>query len=303
MAAIQGLIETRNALSAKWVALPGNIRGVIWIMLSAFWLTGMAVSIKIAGETLSAWQIVLLRALIALVFVSPALARQGFGKLRTNRLRVHILRSVFGFGGIVSLVFAVTHLELALATTLGFTRTLFVIVLALMFLGERLNAKRAIATIVGFCGVVICTQPGSGGEVSLWVLVGLSAAVFAAAVSTTIKNLTRTESPITILVWSYFIMGSFAAVPAILTWKTPDLREVVIILVMAVFSTLGQTCTVLGLRAGEATAVAPFDYSRLLYATAAGFFIFTEVPTLATFIGAAIIVASTLYIAMQNAKT
>jgi drug/metabolite transporter (DMT)-like permease len=98
-------------------------------------------------------------------------------------------------------------------------------------------------------------------------------------------------------------MGSFAAVPAILTWKTPDLREVVIILVMAVFSTLGQTCTVLGLRAGEATAVAPFDYSRLLYATAAGFFIFTEVPTLATFIGAAIIVASTLYIAMQNAKT
>jgi drug/metabolite transporter (DMT)-like permease len=272
-------------------------------MLSAFWLTGMAVSIKIAGETLSAWQIVLLRALIALVFVSPALARQGFGKLRTNRLRVHILRSVFGFGGIVSLVFAVTHLELALATTLGFTRTLFVIVLALMFLGERLNAKRAIATIVGFCGVVICTQPGSGGEVSLWVLVGLSAAVFAAAVSTTIKNLTRTESPITILVWSYFIMGSFAAVPAILTWKTPDLREVVIILVMAVFSTLGQTCTVLGLRAGEATAVAPFDYSRLLYATAAGFFIFTEVPTLATFIGAAIIVASTLYIAMQNAKT
>jgi drug/metabolite transporter (DMT)-like permease len=303
VAAIQGLIETRNALSAKWVALPGNIRGVIWIMLSAFWLTGMAVSIKIAGETLSAWQIVLLRALIALVFVSPALARQGFGKLRTNRLRVHILRSVFGFGGIVSLVFAVTHLELALATTLGFTRTLFVIVLALMFLGERLNAKRAIATIVGFCGVVICTQPGSGGEVSLWVLVGLSAAVFAAAVSTTIKNLTRTESPITILVWSYFIMGSFAAVPAILTWKTPDLREVVIILVMAVFSTLGQTCTVLGLRAGEATAVAPFDYSRLLYATAAGFFIFTEVPTLATFIGAAIIVASTLYIAMQNAKT
>ena len=299
---IHHLIQTKNALTLRWVALPGNIRGAVWILLAAFWLTGMAVSIKIAGKTLSPWQIVMLRALIALVFVSPAVARQGIGRLRTNRLRVHILRSIFGFGGIVSLVFAVTHLNLALATTMGFTRTLFVIVLAMIFLGERLNLKRAIATIVGFCGVVICMQPGSGGQTSLWVLVGLSAAVFAAAVSTTIKDLTRTEAPITILVWSYFIMGSFAAIPAILTWKTPNLQEVVIILVMAVFSTLGQTCTVLGLRAGEATAVAPFDYSRLLYATAAGFFLFSEIPTLATLIGATIIVASTLYIALQSAK-
>jgi drug/metabolite transporter (DMT)-like permease len=281
--------------------MPGNIRGAIWILLAALWLTGMAVAIKIAGKTLSPWQIVLLRAMIALVLVSPAIARQGLGSLRTNRPGIHVMRSVFGFGGIVSLVFAVTHLNLALATTLGFTRTLFVIVLALIFLGERLNVKRTIATLVGFGGVVLCMQPGDGGTTSIWVLVGVSAAVFAAAVSTTVKNLTRTEAPLTILVWSYCVMGSFAAVPAILTWKQPNLYEVGVILVMSVFSTLGQTCMVLGLRAGDATAVAPFDYSRLLYATAAGFFIFSEVPTVATMIGAAVIVASTLYIAMQGA--
>jgi drug/metabolite transporter (DMT)-like permease len=289
-------------LQARWQALPGNIRGAIWIMLAALWLTGMATAIKLAGKTLSPWQIVLLRAIIALVLVSPAIVRQGGGVLRTNRARIHIMRSVFGFGGIITLTFALTHLNLALATTLGFTRSLFIIVLALIFLGERLNVKRGLATLVGFGGVIICMQPGSAGAFNVWILVGLAAALFAAAVSTTVKNLTRTESPLTILVWSYCVMGSFAAIPAILTWKQPNLHEIGVILVMAVFSTLGQTCMVLGLRAGDATAVAPFDYSRLLYATAAGFLIFSEVPKLATMIGAAIIVASTLYIALQSAK-
>jgi drug/metabolite transporter (DMT)-like permease len=289
-------------LQARWKAIPGNIRGAIWIMSAAFWLTCMAVAIKLAGKTLSPWQIVLVRAWIALILVSPAIARQGLGSLRTNRARIHILRSVFGFCGIITFVFALTHLNLALATTLGFTRTLFVIILALVFLGEPLNLKRALATLVGFCGVVICTQPGGSGEFNEWILVGLAAAVFAAAVSTTIKNLTRTEAPLTILVWSYCIMGTFAAIPAFLTWKTPNLYELAVICLMSCFSALGQTCTVLGLRAGEATAVTPFDYSRLLYATAAGFFIFSEIPTLTTLLGASIIIASTFYIATQTGK-
>lgn len=300
--ALVALGRKSATLQARWRSMPGNIRGAIWILLAALWLTGMAVSIKVASQTLSPWQIVLLRAAIAMVLVSPALARQGLGSLRTSRPAIHVMRSMFGFCGIISLVFAVTHLDLALATTLGFTRTLFVILLAVIFLGERLNLKRTIATLVGFGGVVFCMQPGDGAITSIWVLVGVAAAIFAAAVSTTVKNLTRTEAPLTILVWSYVVMGSFAAIPAYLTWKQPNLYEVGIILVMSVFSTLGQTCFVLGLRAGDATAVAPFDYSRLLYATAAGFFIFSEVPTLATVIGASIIVASTLYIAVQGSS-
>jgi drug/metabolite transporter (DMT)-like permease len=289
-------------LHARWLALPGNIRGAIWIMLAAFWLTCMAVAIKLAGKTLSPWQIVLVRAWIALILVSPAIYRQGLGSLRTSRPLIHVMRSVFGFCGIITFVFAITHLNLALATTLGFTRTLFVIILAILFLGERLNLKRALATLAGFCGVVICTQPGSDGAFDEWMLVGLATAVFAAAVSTSVKNLTRTEAPLTILVWSYVIMGTFAAIPAFLTWKTPNLYELAVICLMSCFSALGQTCSVLGLRAGDATAVTPFDYSRLIYATAAGFFIFSEVPKTATLLGALIIVGATLYIALQSRK-
>jgi drug/metabolite transporter (DMT)-like permease len=174
--------------------------------------------------------------------------------------------------------------------------------LALLFLGEKLNVRRALATVVGFAGVVITMRPGGEDGFDPWILVALGSALFAAGVSTTIKNLTRTEAPITILVWAYSLMTLLAAGPALYYWRTPTLPELGIVAVIGVFTTLGQSCMVLGLRAGDATAVAPFDYTRLLYATAIGFFAFGEVPTLATFAGSAVIVGSTLYIALQGAK-
>lgn len=289
-------------LQARWQLIPGNVRGAVWIMVAAVWLTAMAVSIKVLGKTMSPWQIVMLRSLFALAIIMPALARQGFDKVRTRRPKLHLLRAVVGFCGFTSMVFAVTNLNLALFTTLGFTRILFVILLALMFLGEKLNVKRAAATLAGFLGVVITMQPGAGEGFDPWILVALGSALFAAGVSTTIKHLTRTEAPITIMVWAYVLMTLLAAGPALYEWRTPTLAELGIVAVIGVFTTLGQSCMVLGLRAGDATAVAPFDYTRLLYATAIGFFAFGEVPTLATFLGSAVIVASTLYIALQGAK-
>ncbi|MCA8928529.1 MAG: DMT family transporter [Alphaproteobacteria bacterium] len=290
-------------LQQRWLAIPGNVRGAIWIMMAAVWLTAMAVTIKVLGKTMSPWQIVLLRSVFALVIIMPALARQGgFGRLRTKRPHVHLLRAVVGFCGFTSMVFAVTHLDLALFTTLGFTRILFIILLALLFLGETLNIRRAAATVVGFLGVVITMQPGANGGIDHWVLVALGSALFAAGVSTTIKTLTRTEAPITILVWAYGLMALLAAGPALYDWRMPDPHEFLLVAMIGVFTTLGQSCTVMGLRAGDATAVAPFDYTRLLYAAAIGFVVFGEVPTLTTLLGGAVIVGSTLYIAVQGAK-
>lgn len=303
MATIQPLAAQRNAVAIWWRTLPGNVRGACWIIVAAVWLTAMAVTIKVLGKTMSPWEIVFLRSVFALVLIMPALARQGFHKARTRRPGMHLVRALVGFCGFTSMVFAVTHLDLALFTTLGFTRILFVILLAILFLGERLNLKRAIATLVGFLGVMITTQPGGQGDFDPWVLVALGSALFAAGVSISIKNLTRTEAPITILVWAYGLMALFAAGPALYTWRMPTLHEFGLVAMIGVFTTLGQTCTVMGLRAGDASAVVPFDYTRLLYATAIGLFAFGEVPSIATFIGGAVIIGSTLYIAVQGSKT
>lgn len=286
---------------AGWAKLPGNLRGALWILLGSLGFSAMAVCIKLVGQTMQVWEMVALRSAIALAVLSPALWRAGPGVLRSAYPGAHLLRSALGLGGIVSFFFAVTHLELALATTLGFTRTLFVIVLALLFLGERIRWRRTLATLVGFAGVLVCVQPGAS-SFEPWTLAGLSAALFSAGVAVSVKRLTRTDSPLTIMVWTYLLMGFMAAVPAAFVWHTPSWEELALVAASAVFSTWGQSCMVYGLRAGEATVVTPFEYTRLLYAALFGFLLFGELPASSTWLGGTIIVVATVYIGLRETR-
>ncbi|MGK0169367.1 MAG: drug/metabolite transporter (DMT)-like permease [Gammaproteobacteria bacterium] len=290
-----------NRLLQRWTHLPGNVRGALWMLLGGVGFTGMSVCIKLAGQTLPIFEIVVLRAVFSLIVISPAIIHARPGFFRTDRTGAHILRSCFGFVGFSTMVLAITHLDLALATTLSFTRTLFMIVLAVLFLGEIVRWRRTAATAVGFIGVVICMHP-SAETFNTWTLVEITAALFSAGVTTMIKRLTTTEPPLRILVWAYVLMGAMAIPPAIPSWQAPTFEEYVYVAAMGMFSAWGQSCMVNGLRAGEATAVAPFEYSRLVFASLAGFVLFMEIPTQWTWWGASIIIASTLYIALREAK-
>jgi drug/metabolite transporter (DMT)-like permease len=285
----------------KWKTLPGNFRGAIWALVAALMFSGMQVSIKQAGQNLPVWEILVLRSLIALCFILPAIQRQGFHTLRTSRPKTHLLRALLGFGGISTLILALKHLELGVVATLGFTNTLFVVLFAAIFLGEKIVRDRTIATAAGFIGVVICMRPGPEGF-NEWTLVMLLSALFAAGVSTSVKSLTRTERPTSILFYSYVTIMLLALGPALYTWQPLTWVDAAVVGLMACFATAGQTCMVMSLRAGEAVAVAPFGYTRILYAMLLGFFIFGELPAWTTLLGAAVIVASTLYIAIRERR-
>ncbi|MBT6278245.1 MAG: DMT family transporter [Chromatiales bacterium] len=290
----------RARLIAYWSTLPGNLRGALWMLLAGIGFTGMTVCIKLAGQTMPVFEIIILRAFFAMLVIAPAIVRSPAGFLRTSRPGAHVLRSVFGICGVTTMMLALTHLDLALATTLGFTRTLFMIILAVLFLGEVVRWRRTAATLVGFIGVIICIQPGAT-EFDPWTLVGVVAALFAGGVTTMIKRLTSTEPPLRIMVWSYSLIALMALGPAILEWQQPTLNELGYIAAMGVFSAWGQSCMVNSLRVGEATAVAPFEYSRLVFAAAIGFIVFQEIPSGWTWVGTAFIVGSTLYIAVREA--
>ena len=271
------------------------------MLLAGVGFTGMTVSIKLAGQTMPVLELVVLRSVFAMLVISPAIWAAPRGYFASSRPGAHVLRSIFGICGVVTMMLAITHLDLALATTLGFTRTLFMIILAVLFLGEIVRWRRTAATLVGFCGVIICVQPGAGAF-DPWTVVGVVAALFSAGVTTMIKRLTATEPPLRILVWSYIVMSMMAIGPALYVWKTPTLVELGYVGAMGVFSAWGQTCMVNALRAGEVTAVAPFEYSRLIFAALIGYFVFVEIPSDSTWIGTALIVGSTLYIALREAK-
>ena len=260
-----------------WRRLSGNTRGALWMLAASLAFSGMAVFVKILGRTMSVWELAVLRSGFAIIVLSPALIRLGPSILATQRPGAHFVRSALGLGAMVTFFYAVTHLDLALVSALGFTRLLFVILLALLFLGEVIRWRRSLATIAGFVGVLVCLQPGTTAF-DPWTLCALVFAAFTAGVTTMVKRLTFTETPLTILFWTYLVMAGLALAPAIYSWRTPTWEELGLIALMAVGSAAGQSCVVHGLRAGEVTAVTPYEYSRLLFAAVLGYLFFAEVP-------------------------
>ncbi|MEC9346318.1 MAG: DMT family transporter [Pseudomonadota bacterium] len=287
-------------LLARFQALPGNVRGAIWLLLSGVCFSAMGVLIKTASADMHAFEIAFFRAFLGFVVILPFALRHGFRPLKTRRPMLHLVRGLLGGVVMTASFYSVAHMPLADATAISFSKPLFLIPLAVIFLGEVVRLRRTIATLVGFIGVVIMLRPG--GDVDPVALIALMAAALVAVLTVMIKILSRTDNPATMIFWSSLILSLCTLGPAILHWQTPTLDQLVLLSALAICGTIGQSFMIRGYNEGETMAVTPFDYCRLLYAGIAGYIFFSEVPDVWTITGAAIIVASTLYIAYREAK-
>ena len=290
----------RATAQARWLVLTGNARGAIWIVLASVLFSIMAAMIKIVGARLHSLEIGFFRCAFGLLVILPFMVRAGPAVFRTEQPFMHLWRGLLGTTAMFCGFYALTHLPLADATAISFANSLFMIVLAVLFLGETVRWRRWSATAVGFLGVLIMVGPGGHG-LDLPMAAALFGTLCVATVSVVIKKLSATEAPLSILFSFGIVSTLLSAVPAILVWQTPTLRELLALLLIGAIGTAGQSCGIRGFRAGEATAVAPFDYFRLLFAGLFGYLLFGDVPTPQTLMGAGLIVASTLYIARREA--
>jgi drug/metabolite transporter (DMT)-like permease len=149
--------------------------------------------------------------------------------------------------------------------------------------------------------VLIILRPGIG-LLRPDALVALTAAVFIAAAMLSIKSLSRTENPNAMVFIMGLLMTPASAVPAALVWTTPDGCTFGWLLLMGLAATFGQICLTRAFASAEASAVLPFDFSRLIFVSALGYLMFGETPDAATLAGAAVIVAATAYIARREAQ-
>ena len=291
---------TLIGIRAGFTALPGNLRGALWILLTAFVMTLQSAIVKDLGEHLHTLVIVFFRCFFALVILLPVFLRRGPAMVRTRRPWMHVARSVVGIASMSCMFFALAYLPLADVTALVFTMPLFMIVFAVLLLGESVRWRRWTATAVGFCGVLVVLQPGAGFE---WAsLVALTSACLSALVGVLVKKLSVTDSASTMVFYFAALGLVFSAIPAAFVWQMPSDIDLALLFVIALLGTMGQLFAVYAWEAGEATAVAPFDYTRLIFAAIMGYVLFAEIPELATVGGAVLIVASTLYIARREAR-
>ncbi|WP_413204714.1 DMT family transporter [Rhodospirillum sp. A1_3_36] len=285
----------------SWADLPPNVRGAVWMLVSALAFTIMGVFIKITGQNLHAFQIAFFRCLFGLLALTPFIARMGPEILRPSRPGLHLIRLFIGTTAMFSLFYAVTHLPFAMVIAISFARPLFMLVLAAVILGEHVGWRRGLATGVGFCGVLIVLRPDPAHMEWVALAPAFSALLIACAM-TIVAILSRKDKPLTILTW--FAVGSSLLTlgPAIYVWQWPDPWLFAALLLVGGFGSLGQFMAVKAFGSAEASAVGPFEFSQILFAGITGFLIFDEVPDIWTFVGSVVIVGSALYILWRETR-
>ncbi len=299
---MSGLHGRLSQLREAWLDQPANSRGALWMIVAALGFTINGALVKLLGEGgIGAFQTALARAVIATSLLLPLLARTGLGILATRHPMVHLMRAVAGSGAMMCGFYALTKLPLAEVTALSFTTPLFIIVLAVLLLGEPVRWRRWSATLVGFLGVLIMLRPGvQAFDPAAIAALGMALGIAVAVVL--VKRLPAGESHLTMLFYFGIASIAMALGPALATWRAPSPAQSLMLVAVGVLGVASQALIIRAFRSGEATFVAPFDYIKLLLAGLIGYALFGEVPDGWTWVGAAVIVGATIYIARREAQ-
>ena len=295
------LKNTVAPVQARWNALEPVARGALLVSAGAMTLVAMAAVVKVLGARLPSMEIWFFRSLIGFFLVVPIFLRNPMEPLRTRRFGMHLLRGSTGAVGNACFFWTITHLLLADAMALQFARPLFMIPLALIFLGEIAGLRRSIVALVGFLGILIYARPFTDGF-EPGAFIGATGALFGGLVVICIKRLQTTESTRVIMFYYAFWNTVFALVPAIWLWVTPTLPELALLGIVGILGILGQTMITHGLSQGDATVLVPLDYSRIIYSAALGYLLFGELPGLWSLAGMAVILSASLYLVLTERR-
>ena len=272
------------------------------MLASSITFTVMTMLIKFLGEDYSPSLQTFYRQLAGLIVLLPVILPNPREVFRTTRMGILLFRSGAGTIGMILAFYAYQKLPLADANALSFTRTLWVVPLAAFALKEYVGPRRVAATIVGFLGALLMLQPQTQGSAGWPAAAALASSFLFAFTVTGMKFLTRDHSTLTLMAWSAVLGFVLAIPPAMFSWRWPSLRDLVLLCAMGVLGTITQACYINGMSEGDAAAMAPIDYTRLVFAVILGYALFNDIPNTRTMLGAGIVMASTIYITLRESR-
>jgi drug/metabolite transporter (DMT)-like permease len=290
-----------SALVVRWQAVPPNLRGILWSGLAGLLFALLNVFTLIPAQHLNPFVMAFLRYLFGTLFLVPIVLRLGVRRtMRTHRLPLHLFRGCIHAGGMFLWFIGLPLTTLASITALGFTGPIFVTIGAALFLGEDVRLRRWIAVAVGFAGAMIIIRPGIG-DLGLGAIVILISTPIFSASNLISKALARTESAPTIVVWQNLTISLAAFPVALWFWQTPQWTDLLWFVAAGLCGTLGHMCQQNGYQLADITLLQPIGFLSLLWNALLGYFLFFQQPDIWTFVGAAVIFASALYISHREA--
>lgn len=258
-------------------------------------------SVRVLSENLSTFEIVFWRMALSMGILLPWYAWKGMHLLKTKRPGMHAMRAIVNFTGMILWFYAISVVPLGKAVAIHFTLPLFLLVLAVIFLGERVGARRITATLVGFGGVIIVLRPDTA-EIGLPELMILGSAALYAGTVVFLKIMVKTETPLALTFYTNGFIFLFSIPLAIWTWTGPSVDDILPILVIGVMGTFAPFLYTTALRLADASVIGPTDFLRLPLTAGFAFALFGEVPQIWVWIGGGVIFLSTWYITVRESR-
>lgn len=266
-------------------------KAIAWMIAALISFAAMAVSVRELTGEMHAFQMLFVRSAIGVLILLPIVSRSrrgGWDQISRQHLPGHLLRNVIHFTGQVLWIIGIGLLPLATVSAIEFTSPLWAGLLAVLFLGERLNRGRLAAFGLGFLGILVIVRPGFI-EVSEGVLVMLACAFFFGATGATTKWLTRRETTLAIIFYMVLMQTAFGAVASIFVWQPMTLTQGPWLLLLAVTGLSAHYCLTSALAEADATFIMPMEFLRLPLVALIGFLLYAEGFELEILLGALII--------------
>lgn len=260
------------------------------------------VLIKILGQRLHVTQIVALRQIVIVLALIPAFMNARPSERRLKRPGLQVIRAGIVFLSILAGFTAIIHLPLATATTLSFARTFFATIFAILILKEAVGPYRISALFIGFVGILVVLRPNTETIWNIDMMLAVAAAAGVAVNTTLIRIQSQEDKPSIMVAYQASLVGLAMAPLAIAHWQNLTSSELAMIVIIGLLTVVAQWAMVHAFKEAEASALAPLDYLRLLLMTLFGWLVFNEWPDPQTWLGAAIILGSALFILYREGK-
>jgi drug/metabolite transporter (DMT)-like permease len=292
---------TQQLIERLGVRFSRSTMAIAFVSIGSLMLVVMAAVVKELGNRIPSFELFFFRSAIGFLFIIPLFIKNPMEPLQTKKPLLHLMRGTLGAIGNFCFFWTITHMLLADSMALQFSRPLFMIPLAILFLGERVPFNRTFVSIIGFVGILLYARPFTAGFDSNAVI-GAVGAFFAGLVVVAIKRLAKTEQTRVIMFYYAFWNAVIALVPSVFVWVWPQGMEWALLVLIGFLGIAGQGMITQGLTMGDASALAPLDYSRIVYAAVLGFILFGEVPGLWSLTGMALIVGASIYLVLTEKK-
>ena len=272
------------------------------MLLSGIMFIGVTGVVRYLGGEMHPIQAAFIRYAFGIVLVIPVMLRVGLYELLSARIRLHASRGLVHGIGVMLWFYAMSRLPIAEVTALGFTTPIFTAAGAMLILGEQAKNYRVAGIALGFIGALIVLRPGlriiDFGAVAMLIAAPLFACSLLMA-----KVATKTESS-SVIVALLSVFCTLTLLPlALVYWRTPTMEEWLLLLLAAVFATAGHYFLTRAFQSAELSALQPFSFLQLVWATLLGLVVFSEQPDLWLWLGAGVIVFSATWIGRQEVRS